>query len=765
MLRIHLAESTGRKIQDILDSINDAFLALDREWRVEYANPGFMRLLAPQCATVRELIGHSLWDVFPELADSEVGGRLRRAMETQRPDVFEFQPDPTQAWLEVRLHPSEELLSITATDVTGRKRQEETLAILSLEIERQARLFDAALSNISDLACVFDREARFVFANQPMLDHLRLPLESVLGRTFAELGYLPELAERLHEEILRVIASGAPASGELRLETTTRGEDAYHEYIYNPVLDSSGALVAVAGSTRVTTDSRRAADSIRRLAAIVESSDDAIIGIDLAATITSWNRGAERVFGYTPEEVVGQSVTVLIPAGREDEEPRILARIRAGERIEHYETIRRRKDGVHLPISLTVSPIRNAEGVIIGASKIARDITLQKANEAALKESKEAAEAASAAKDRFLAVLSHELRTPLTPVLMAAAVHERNPSLPEAIREDMAMIRRNVELETKLIDDLLDLNRIASGKLDLQFEPIELDEAVRQVCATCQPEIQAKGVRLHLLPGVPEARVMADSARLQQVIWNVLKNAGKFTPEGGDIHVRTRRVAPGRLEIEIRDTGIGLEPATLPKIFDAFEQGDVRVTRHFGGLGLGLAISKALVTRHGGEIRAESEGPGRGATFRIELAEAGGAATAPTPADPPLQSNGGHPLRILLVEDHADTARMLSRLLEGAGYSVKVAGDAASALRLLDAGAFDLLVSDLGLPDSSGLDLMRRVRELHGTPGIATSGYGMDEDVRKSLEAGFSEHLTKPVNLEALERAIRRARDDVGAGA
>jgi PAS domain S-box-containing protein len=765
MLRIHLAESTGRKIQDILDSINDAFLALDREWRVEYANPGFMRLLAPQYATAREIIGHSLWDLFPELAESEIGARLRRAMETQRPDIFEFQPGPAQAWLEVRLHPSEELLSITAADVTGRKRQEETLAGLSLEIERQARLFDAALSNISDLACVFDREARFVFANQPMLDHLRLPLESVIGRTFAELGYLPELAERLHGEILRVIASGSPVAGEMRLAHSSRREDAYHEYIYNPVLDSSGVLVAVAGSTRVTTDSRRAADSIRRLAAIVESSDDAIIGIDLEATITSWNRGAERVFGYTPEEVVGRSVTVLIPEGREDEEPRILARIRAGERIEHYETIRCRKDGVRLPISLTVSPIRNAEGVIIGASKIARDITLQKANEAALKEAKEAAEAASAAKDRFLAVLSHELRTPLTPVLMAAAVHERNPALPEAIREDMAMIRRNVELETKLIDDLLDLNRIASGKLDLQFEPIELDEAVRQVCATCQPEILGKGVRLHLAPGVPEARVLADSARLQQVIWNVLKNAGKFTPEGGEIHVHTRRVAPGRLQIEIRDTGIGLEPAMLPKIFDAFEQGDTRVTRHFGGLGLGLAISKALVARHGGEIRAESEGPGRGATFRIELAEAGGAAATPAQAEPPLQSNDGHPLRILLVEDHADTASMLSRLLEGAGYSVKVASDAASALCLLDAGPFDLLVSDLGLPDSSGHDLMRRVRERHGIPGVATSGYGMDADVRKSLEAGFSEHLTKPVNLEALERAIRRARDDIGAGA
>jgi CheY-like chemotaxis protein len=264
---------------------------------------------------------------------------------------------------------------------------------------------------------------------------------------------------------------------------------------------------------------------------------------------------------------------------------------------------------------------------------------------------------------------------------------------------------------------------------------------------------------------VPEARVLADSARLQQVIWNVLKNAGKFTPEGGEIHVHTRRVAPGRLQIEIRDTGIGLEPAMLPKIFDAFEQGDVRVTRHFGGLGLGLAISKALVTRHGGEIRAESEGPGRGATFRIELAEAGGAAATPAQAEPPLQSNDGHPLRILLVEDHADTASMLSRLLEGAGYSVKVASDAASALCLLDAGPFDLLVSDLGLPDSSGHDLMRRVRERHGIPGVATSGYGMDADVRKSLEAGFSEHLTKPVNLEALERAIRRARDDIGAGA
>lgn len=366
-------------------------------------------------------------------------------------------------------------------------------------------------------------------------------------------------------------------------------------------------------------------------------------------------------------------------------------------------------------------------------------------------------EAANAAKDRFLAVLSHELRTPLTPVLMCAAAMEVDPATPPKIRDQMAMIRRNVELETKLIDDLLDLSRIANGKLTLNLEPVDLNETVRQVCAICQAETSAKGMQLHQRLTSPPPLVRADAARLQQVIWNVLKNAIKFTSQGGDIFVETNRVPAGRLELIVRDTGVGLDPEILPHIFNAFEQGDARMTRQFGGLGLGLAICKALLTLHEGTIEAESEGSQKGATFRITLKEA-----LPTEAihhERPLTAaaSGSTPLRLLLVEDHADTATTLGGLLADSGYLVKTVSSGEEAIEFIGTSSVDLVISDIGLPGLSGHELLRHIRKLAPVKAIAISGYGMDEDIRRSLEAGFVDHLTKPVNLSALEQAIRRA--------
>jgi PAS domain S-box-containing protein len=374
----------------------------------------------------------------------------------------------------------------------------------------------------------------------------------------------------------------------------------------------------------------------------------------------------------------------------------------------------------------------------------------------ALREARDLAEAANRSKDRFLAVLSHELRTPLTPVLMAVAALERDLSLPAEVRDDLAMMRRNIELETKLIDDLLDLNRITSGKLALELESVELNEIVRRVCGICAPQGRERGVRLDTALDPKAGRVVADPARLQQVLWNVLRNATKFTPEGGSVTVSTSRLAPDRCEVRVRDTGIGIEPAALSRIFDAFEQADAGISRQFGGLGLGLAISKALVELHEGTIRAESTGPGRGATFLIELPSgAPPPVSATPPSSPPQTAPQEHP-RLLLVEDHVDTSAALSRLLRRAGYQVTVAGDVATALAAAEREPFDVLVSDLGLPDGTGNDLMRRLREKRPVRGIAMSGFGMDEDQRCSREAGFAEHLVKPIDLPKLEEAIRR---------
>jgi two-component system CheB/CheR fusion protein len=384
------------------------------------------------------------------------------------------------------------------------------------------------------------------------------------------------------------------------------------------------------------------------------------------------------------------------------------------------------------------------------------DITERRSAEAALQEAKEAAEAANSSKDRFLAVLSHELRTPLTPVLMTAAALEQDPSLSPEAREEMAMIKRNVELETKLIDDLLDLNRITSGKLPLNLDTLDLNTAVRDACAICGQGPREREIAVELDLDESAGAVLADSARLHQVLWNVLKNAIKFTPPRGTIRVTTRRLAGGFAEARVSDSGIGIPAEVLPRIFNAFEQGDASVTRQFGGLGLGLAISKALMDLHGGAIRAESAGAGLGSTFIIELPSAAPAALG-KPAGAASSGEGKtRQLRLLLVEDHADTARTLGRLLRRAGYIVITASDVAGAEAAAEREPIDLLISDLGLPDGNGHEVIRRVRAHRIVPAIAMSGYGMDEDLRRSREAGFTEHLVKPVDMSLLLAAISR---------
>jgi CheY-like chemotaxis protein len=373
----------------------------------------------------------------------------------------------------------------------------------------------------------------------------------------------------------------------------------------------------------------------------------------------------------------------------------------------------------------------------------------------ALKEAKESAEAANRLKERFLAVLSHELRTPLTPVLMAVAAIEAGPELPPAVRDDIAMIRRNVELESKLIDDLLDLSRVTSGKLTLRERRVDLNDAVRHAFGICREQILEKGVRVHFDLGADVGSVNADPARLQQVLWNVVKNAAKFTPAGGDIYVSSGR-ANGWVRVCVRDTGIGMSTEVLEHVFSAFEQGDAETARQFGGLGLGLAISKALVELHGGKIYAQSGGAGRGSVFTIEMPAM--EATMENAATGTSTEAGASraPVRLLVVEDHADTATMLAKLLGSAGYSVKTAGSAAGALDLASREPFDLVVSDIGLPDATGYHLMQQIKERYGMNGIAMSGYGMDEDIRKSREAGFSEHLVKPISFAQLTQAIQR---------
>ena len=390
--------------------------------------------------------------------------------------------------------------------------------------------------------------------------------------------------------------------------------------------------------------------------------------------------------------------------------------------------------------------------------------------EEAVREARDRAQAADRAKEQFLAVLSHELRTPLSPVVMALGAIEKDAELPAHLREPVAMVRRNIDLETKLIDDLLDVSRVASGKLRLRAETVRLHELLRHAGEVCAEDVAAK--RLEVVSDFRATcdRVTGDPARLQQVFWNLLKNAIKFSDEGGRITLATRDAEGERVRVEVIDAGAGIPRDVLPRLFHAFEQGDANVTRRFGGLGLGLAISKAVVDLHGGSIAAESDGPGTGARFVVELGTTRGAldeAKAPAAA-PGAEADGRRrrrrrqrTLRILVVEDHVDTAFVLARLLAASGHKVKTAGTVAAALKLAAAEPFDLLVSDIGLPDNSGYELMDAVRRRHGMKGIALSGYGMEGDMQRSRAAGFVDHLTKPVDVEQLEAVIERvSRED-----
>lgn len=366
---------------------------------------------------------------------------------------------------------------------------------------------------------------------------------------------------------------------------------------------------------------------------------------------------------------------------------------------------------------------------------------------------------ANAAKDRFLAVLSHELRTPLSPVLTIASSLEHDPAVPQALREDMELIRRNIELEVRLIDDLLDLTRVSRGKLALRLQEADVHETIRQALVLCQGDLSGRDLRLRAHLDARNPHVRGDGARLQQVFWNLAKNAIKFTPRG-EVTVTTSNVQVAgqeRLRIEIADTGVGIEPAVMNQIFRPFEQGRARAWHSAAGLGLGLAIGREIVQAHNGSMEAHSEGVGRGARFVVELPSI----VASAPHASLAGDDGEQAARVLLVEDHDDTRRAMHRLLKRFGYEVEVADSVLAAIRASDAARqrgrpFDLLISDLGLPDGSGTELMERL--LHSGPmlGIALSGYGMEEDVARSRRSGFSAHLTKPVNVARLQVEIER---------
>lgn len=464
-----------------------------------------------------------------------------------------------------------------------------------------------------------------------------------------------------------------------------------------------------------------------------------------------------EIVGYPEEEVIGKSCLDLTHADDLPETQRRLKEMLTGaQRTAAIEKRYVRKDGRHVWVRVNFAQLADQERR--RAVAMIEDITEQHTAAVNLARAKEEAEAANIAKDNFLATLSHELRTPLTPVLATLSSWEARRSFPKELTEDLAMVRRNVDLEARLIDDLLDLTRIAKGKIALNFEVLDVQRVLDSVLDMYQSDINGKRITLSVLPQATMRHVRGDSGRLQQVFWNIVKNAVKFTPERGTIDISIKNDENGHVQVIVTDNGAGMSESMLQRLFQPFEQ---ETAGRYGGLGLGLAITKKLLEAQQGTIEARSAGQGKGASFIVTLP----CVSAPALAEPvsPAQRKVERKFvdtgyRVLLVEDHADTARVLSRLLAGNGHAVITAYSIAEALAALRENDFDILISDIGLPDGTGIDLIRAVREdlRKNMPAVALTGFGMEDDIKRTLHAGFNDHLTKPVNFARLELTIQR---------
>jgi PAS domain S-box-containing protein len=590
--------------------------------------------------------------------------------------------------------------------------------------------------------------------------------ETLFGYSSAEAIHQPIAlivpVERRAQEaaVLHQIGRGASIDHFETVCLTKDGRPIDVSLAVSPIRSPTGEITGAAKVIRNIRDRLRAEEARGRLAAIVDSSDDAIVSKTLDGIVTSWNRGAERLFGYSAAEAIGQSILLIVPADRHSEEADVLRRIRGGQSVDHFETVRRRKDGTQIEISLTVSPVRDSLGRIIGASKTARDITDQKRVQREIAARLLESQRVNRAKDEFLAMLGHELRNPLGAISSAVRLLDQFKGPNEAIGRACDVILRQSAHLGRLVDDLLDVGRVVTGKILLDRAAVDLAEVARRTVGTFTAAGKTQAHRLSV-ETVP-VWVYADSVRFEQVIANLLTNALKYTPVGGAIRVT---VGPegAHAHLQVEDTGIGIAPGLLPHIFDLFVQGERGLDRAQGGLGIGLTLVQRLVELHDGAVEAHSAGPGHGSRFTVRLA----AVPAPTSAaSAKPTSTIATPRRVLVIEDNEDSRDMLRQLLENAGHEVHDAGDGPqgvdAALRLEP----DVALIDVGLPELDGYEVARRIRS--GTRRdmllVALTGYGLAEDRERALAAGFDLHLVKPIDFDKLFDVLATRSHSSGPG-
>jgi PAS domain S-box-containing protein len=625
-------------------------------------------------------------------------------------------------------------------DVTAQRKVE---AALNASEVRFRTIFNQAAVGIA----VTDLTGRFVQVNEKFAEVFGYSTEELQQRTFLDLTHSLDLADA-QESLHRLVRQEC---SDLVLERRCLRRDGTIIWSLSTITlvkDSAGQPQHLLGVVEDISERKLAEEAQARLVAVITSSDDSIISMTLDGAILSWNRGAEHMYGYTANEMLGRTTRALIPSDRLEEESTILGRIRRGERIEHYETVRVRKDGVALNVSIALSPIKDSRGRIIGASKITRDITQSKRIEATLRET-------DRRKDEFLATLAHELRNPLAPIRQAALISKSDAATDAQRRWSHNVISRQVNHMSLLLDDLLDISRITRGTLDLRLEDTELADILESAAETARPIIDAKRHTFTIDAPDESVRFMADPLRLAQILSNLLTNAAKYTDPQGRIQLRVE-CGPGSITFTVTDSGIGIATEALKNIFEMFSQVKSAQDRSEGGLGIGLSLTKGLVDLHGGTIEAHSAGLGFGSEFIVRLPRG----DLKRVVTPPAALNAAQLVgrRILIADDNQDAAETLSMLLQMDGHDVQVVHDGRAAVSAFAAFKPEIALVDIGMPELNGYEVARLVREdAHGQAVtlIAVTGWGQERDKQRALEAGFDHHFTKPVEPHRIDKILR----------
>jgi PAS domain S-box-containing protein len=731
-------ELRAARLASIVESSDDAIISKRIDGQITSWNQAAERLLG---YTETEIVGKPIMTIIPpELHEEEqhILRRLRRGERIEHFDTVRLAKDGRRIHVSLTVSP----LKDSDGEVVGASK-------IMRDI-RQRKELDTALASIGDAVIVTDERGLVRFLN-PVA-------EALIGWSIADVKQQPlsvvfrivnERTRALAENPVEKVLQSGLVQG-LANHTVLLSHDGREIPIDDsaaPIRAPDGQVLGVVLVFRDITERRRLELRAARLASIVESSEDAIISKRIDGQITSWNQAAERLLGYSETEIVDKSIMTIIPPELHEEEQHILRRLRRGERIEHFDTVRLAKDGRRIEVSLTISPLRDDEGEVVGASKIMRDIRQRKELEKRLLEEHRL-------KDEFLAMLAHELRNPLAPIRTASEILSQAPADDAGVQTAVATIKRQVTHLTRLVDDLLDVSRITQGRIELQCRPIDVAGIIAQAVETVEPQLREKQHRLSVITatGYEPLYVNGDFARLVQCVGNILSNAAKFTDPGGEISVRMHTQSPA-VVVEVADNGAGISPELVPRIFDLFVQGDRALDRAQGGLGIGLAVVKRLVEMHGGEVTAESPGLGQGSTFKIRLPRV----ARPRARSPEAAAFKPPPRRVLVVDDNADAANSLAALLSLQGHETQAVYSGREALERIESFRPHVALIDIGLPKMNGYELAKRLRETSDSASlrlVALTGYGQVEDREHARAAGFDDHLVKPVDMPALERAL-----------